>query len=57
MMGPMYFGVSASIFVGGCAFFKEEVFHVMPVLVMVSIGWPIIVAGNLIGFISDVLKN
>ncbi len=43
MLAKIYTGVAASIFVGGCALLKGEV---MPVLVMVSVGWPVIVANN-----------
>lgn len=46
MLAKIYTGVAASIFVGGCALLKGEVFEVMPVLVMVSVGWPVIVANN-----------
>jgi hypothetical protein len=56
MIGKIYAGVSAIIFMGGCAFFKEDVRIMLPVLVMVSVGWPVILASTAFGIMSETIK-
>jgi hypothetical protein len=49
----IYSSVSAIIFTGGCALFKEEIYDVMPVIVMACIAWPLIV----VTFVVDYIKK
>uniref|UniRef100_A0A6C0BVM7 Uncharacterized protein n=1 Tax=viral metagenome TaxID=1070528 RepID=A0A6C0BVM7_9ZZZZ len=57
MIDTIYIGVATAIFTGGCAFFKKEVNQVMPVLVIISLAWPIIIANNIVCLISKSLKK
>lgn len=58
MLGKIYVGVATSIFVGGSALSMRELHDItVPVLVMVSVGWPVIVASNVVDKLLTCLKN
>ena len=54
MIGKIYIGVASAIFTGGCVFFGKDTQEVLPLITMCSLGWPIIVSSNLIGFFGRI---